>query len=40
MQKTHTGTALLLAGALLAGCEGSNLFPTDPIGSGVDRANV
>lgn len=37
MQKTHTGIALLLAGALLAGCEGNNVFPTDPIGTGGDR---
>jgi len=34
MQKAHTGITLLLAGALLAGCEGNNLFPTDPIGAG------
>ena len=37
MQKTHTGMALLLAGALLAGCEGNNLFPTDPVGTGGGR---
>ncbi len=37
MQKTHTGIALLLAGALLAGCEGNNLFPEDPVGTGGDR---
>ncbi|MEW5930729.1 MAG: hypothetical protein AB1941_24985 [Gemmatimonadota bacterium] len=37
MQKTHVRTTLLLAGALLAGCEGNNLFPTDPIGTGGGR---
>lgn len=37
MQKTHTGMALLLAGALLAGCEGNNRFPTEPIGTGGGR---
>lgn len=37
MQKTHVRTTLLLAATLLAGCEGNNLFPTDPIGTGGDR---
>lgn len=33
MRRSHVGTALL-AGALLAGCEGNNLFPEDPVGTG------
>ena len=34
MRRTRIGAAALLAGAMLAGCEGLNRFPDDPLGQG------
>lgn len=37
MNPGHLGASLLLSATLLAGCDGNNLFPTDPVGTGGDR---
>jgi hypothetical protein len=37
MRRTNLGVAALIGGALLAGCEGSNQFPDEPLGTGGGR---